>query len=182
MYQESNQELKRLVEKAQNGDRDAFKEIFDRLSDRFFAYIFSRTSNRDDSLDIVQETFIDLWNSLKKFKYKSDQSFRGFLFTIIKRKLYRYYKKKQKIISLDRLNEKQLVQPAVKQNDYGYILKHIDTLTSKNQDIVRLRYWSQMTFNEIAAVLNITETAAKVRHHRALRKLKINLTKDNYAV
>jgi len=180
--EQNSEELKILVQKAQNGSKDAFKEIFDRLSDRFFAYIFSRTSNRDDSLDIVQETFIDLWNSLKKFRYKSDQSFYGFLFTIIKRKLYHYYKKKQKIISLDRLDEKQLVQPATKQKNYGYILKHIDTLTSKNQDIIRLRYWSQMTFNEIAAVLNITETTAKVRHHRALQKLKINLTKKNYAI
>jgi len=182
MYQESNQELKILVEQAQNGSKDAFKEIFDSLSDRFFAYIFSRTSNRDDALDICQETFIDLWNSLKKFRYRSDQSFHGFIFTIIKRKLYHYYKNKQKIVSLDRIDEKQLVQPAIKQNDYGYILRHIDTLTSKNQDIIRLRYWSQMTFNEIAAVLNITESAAKVRHHRALQKLKINLTRSNYAI
>ena len=180
--EQNSEELKILVEKAQNGDRDAFKEIFDRLSNRFFAYTFSRTSNRDDALDISQEAFIELWNSLKRFKYRSDQSFYGFLFKIIKRKLYQYYKKKQKIVSLDVLDEKQLVQPAVKQNNYGYILEYVNMLTSKNQDIIRLRYWSQMTFNEIAAVLNITESAAKVRHHRALQKLKINLTKDNYAI
>ncbi len=180
--EQNSEELKTLVEKAQNGDKDAFKEIFDRLSDRFFAYTFSRTSNRDDALDISQETFIELWNSLKRFKYRSDQSFYGFLFTIIKRKLYQYYRKKQKIISLDKLDEKQLAQPIIKQNDYGYMLKHVDKLTSKNQDIIRLRSWSQMTFNEIAAVLNITETAVKVRHHRALQKLKINLNKENYVI
>ncbi len=182
MYQENNQELKILVEQAQNGNKDAFKEIFDSLSDRFFAYTFSRTSDRDDALDICQESFIDLWKSLKRFKYKSDQSLNGFIFTIIKRKLYHYYKNKQKIISLDRLDEKQLVQPTEKQNDYGYILQHIDTLTSGHQDIIRLRYWSQMTFNEIAAVLNITESTAKVRHHRAIQKLKINLSKNNYVI
>ncbi|MCP6717990.1 MAG: sigma-70 family RNA polymerase sigma factor [Patescibacteria group bacterium] len=182
MYQESNQELKILVEQAQNGNKDAFKKIFDSLSDRFFAYIFSRTSNRDDALDICQETFIDLWKSLKRFRYKSDQSFNGFIFTIIKRKLYHYYKNKQKIISLDKLDEKQLAQPIEEQNDYEYILQHIDTLTSGNQDIIRLRYWSQMTFNEIAAVLNITESAAKVRHHRALQKLKINFKKNSYVI
>jgi len=182
MHQENNQELKTLVEQAQNGSKHAFKEIFDSLNDKFFAYIFSRTSNRDDALDICQESFIDLWKSLKRFRYKSDQSLNGFIFIIIKRKLYHYYKDKQKIISLDKLDEKQLIQPIEKQNDYGYMLKHIDTLTSNHQDIIRLRYWSQMTFNEIAAVLNITESAAKVRHHRALQKLKINLSKNNYAI
>lgn len=180
--EQNSEELKILIEQAQNGSKHAFKEIFDSLSDRFFAYIFSRTSNRDDALDICQESFIDLWKSLKRFKYISDQSFRGFLFTIIKRKLYHYYKNKQKIISLDKLDEKQLVQPAPEQNNCQYVLQHIDTLTSGHQDIIRLRYWSQMTFNEIAAVLNITESAAKVRHHRALQKLKINLSKNNYVI
>jgi RNA polymerase sigma-70 factor (ECF subfamily) len=180
--EQNSEELNTLIEKAQNGSKDAFKEIFDRLSDKFFAYTFSRTSNRDDALDITQETFIDLWNSLKKFKYKSDQSFHGFIFTITKRKLYHYYKNKPKVASLDEISEKYLIQPTIKQEDDGYILNQINELTSNDQDIIRLRYWSQMTFNEIAAVLNITETAAKVRHHRALQKLKISLNKNNYVI
>ncbi|XOB42367.1 MAG: RNA polymerase sigma factor [Candidatus Nealsonbacteria bacterium] len=178
--EQNSEELKILVEQAQNGNKDAFKEIFDRLSDRFFAYIFSRTSNRDDSLDIIQETFIDLWNSLKRFKYRSEQSFYGFVFKIAKRKLYHYYRKKQKIISLDKLSEGQLVQEATNQQSSEYVVNHVNALVSKYQDVITLRYWSQMTFKEIAAVLNITENTAKVRHHRALKKLKINLTKSNY--
>lgn len=179
---QDSKELNTLIKKAQNGSEDAFKEIFNRLSDRFFAYTFSRTSNRDDALDIIQETFIDLWNSLKKFKYKSDQSFYGFIFTITKRKLYHYYKNKPKVASLDEINKKHLIQPAIKLEDDGYMLNQINQLTSNDQDIIRLRYWSQMKFNEIAAVLNITETAAKVRHHRALQKLKTNLNKNNHVI
>ncbi|MCP6719299.1 MAG: RNA polymerase sigma factor [Patescibacteria group bacterium] len=181
MHQESNQELKILVEKSQKGNKDAFREIFDRFSDKFFAYTFSRTSNRDDALDIVQDTFIDLWKGLKKFKYRSNEAFHGFIFTIVKRKLSKHYKSKDKVVSLDRISEKDMGQSKIGQEDHQYVLKHVDALDPKYQDLLRLRYWSGMTFGEIASTLNITETNAKVRHHRALKKLKINLNKENYA-
>jgi len=180
MYQQDSQEFKIFVEKAQNGSKDAFREIFDRLSNRFFAYIFSRTSNRDDALDIVQETFIELWNALNKFQYRSDKAFYGFIFTIIKRKLSRYYKYKHRVVPLNKLSERYISQSEIKQEDYRFMLKHVNALGPKYQDLLRLRYWSEMTFAEIASVLNITETTAKVRHHRALKKLKTNLNKDNY--
>ncbi|XOA43061.1 MAG: RNA polymerase sigma factor [Candidatus Nealsonbacteria bacterium] len=176
MGQKSREDFKILVERAQNGSKDAFRDIFDRLSNRFFAYIFSRTSNRDDALDITQEIFIELWNALNKFQYRSDEAFYGFIFTITKRKLFRYYKDKHKIVSL---HEGHIRQAELKQEDHRFLLKQLDALGQKYQDLLRLRYWSGMTFSEIAAVLNITETTAKVRHHRALQKLKINLKKEN---
>lgn len=181
MDQQGSQELKILVEKAQNGSKEAFRDIFDRLSNKFFAYIFSRTSNRDDALDIVQETFIELWNALNKFQYRSDETFYGFIFTITKRKLFRYYQSKHKVIPLSKVSEKYISQSGIKQKDYRYILKHVNALAPKYQDLLRLRYWSGMTFPEIASVLNIKETTAKVRHHRALKSLKINLNKNDYA-
>ncbi|MFQ6084405.1 MAG: RNA polymerase sigma factor [Candidatus Aminicenantia bacterium] len=175
MDQLSSQELSRLVKKAQNGSKKAFREIFERLSNKFFAYVHSRTSNRDDALDIVQETFIELWDALKRFKYKSKQAFYGFIFTIIKRKLYRYYKYKQKFVPL---NEKVISDShEMKTENYQYLLKHVNALAQKHQDLLRLRYWSGMTFGEIASVLNIKETTAKVWHHRAIKKLQALLEK-----
>jgi len=177
MDQQSNQELWKLIKEVQNGNKEAFREIFERLSNKFFAYTFSRTSNRDDALDIVQETFIDLWEALKKFQYRSDESFYGFIFTITKRKLSRYYKSKNKVVLL---NEKSINENyEMRQEDHRHLLKHINMLTSKYQDILKLRYWSDMTFGEISSVLNIKETTAKVWHHRALKQLKINLDKND---
>ena len=177
-----SQKLKISVKKAQNGNKDAFREIFDSLSNKFFAYVFSRTSNRDDALDIVQDVFVDLWKSLKSFKYSSDEALYGFIFTITKRKLSRYYKHKTNFASLDEISEKYIAQPEVNQEDYRFMQKHLSSLGSKYQDLLKLRYWSEMTFAEIASSLNITETAAKVRHHRALKKLKIKLGKNIYAI
>lgn len=177
MDQPSSQELWKLIKEAQNGSEEAFQEIFERLSNKFFAYAFSRTSNRDDALDIVQETFIELWQALNRFQYRSNESFYGFVFTITKRKLSRYYKSKR-VIPLDQINPGKSYE--MRQEDYRYLLKQMNGLTANYQDVLTLRYWSDMTFGEIAAALNIKETTAKVWHYRALKQLKINLDKDEY--
>lgn len=180
MDTEHNQKLLILIKEAQNGSKEAFKGIFEHLSNKLFAYALTRTAGREDAMDIVQETFIELWEALKKFNYRSDEEFYGFVFIITKRKLYRYYRQKPKTVYLDDnlIEESYEMEP----NDYRYMVKHINSLTSNYQDLLKLRYWSGMTFGEIASALDITETTAKVWHHRAIKKLQVSMEKYDNAV
>jgi len=57
-------ELQKLIEKTKNRDERAFQAIFELLSNRLFKYALSRSKSRDDALDIVQETFVELWKAL----------------------------------------------------------------------------------------------------------------------
>ena len=173
--------LKALVKEAQNGDKEAFRKIFELASDRVFAYAFSRISNREDALDITQETFIDLWSGLKKFRYKSEEAFYGFVFTIAKRKLYKTYKinKTHRTVSIE--ESKEVVREAPKEvnnlelkiDTANYLDKQIASLNDNYRKILKMRYFSGMTFGEIANNLEIKEATAKVWHHRAIKKLKV---------
>lgn len=170
-----NTVLEKTIKQAKEGDAQAFKIVFDGLSDRLFAYAVSHTKNRDDALDIVQETFIDLWNALSKLEYQSDEAFYGFVFIILKRKLYKHYKLCGKTISIEEINIP--TDEITLAEDYRHLHKHINTLTPRYQKLLKLRYWAGLPFKEIANVFNIKETTAKVWHHRAIRKLKSNVKK-----
>lgn len=174
-----NIQLEKLIKEAQGGNKDAFRVIFERLSNKLFLYAASRTPSRDNALDIVQETFIELWKSLKKFKYLSVESFHGFIFAIMKRKLFKYYRNKDATIALEKKTAVNC-SVEVKYEDYRHLFKYINSLEEHYQDVLRLRYWSDMAFGEIALALNIQENTARVWHHRALQKLKVNLLKENY--
>jgi len=168
-------DLKALSEKAKNGDKEAFRKIFELASDRIFAYAYSRTKNRDDAMDVTQETFIDLWDGLKKFQYKSEEAFYGLVFIIAKRKLYRIYKayKANRTVSIEESRESASLEGSKPEIDSGgYLDKYIAMLNDKYRSILKLRYFSGMTFGEIANNLAIKETTTKVRHHRAIKKLK----------
>jgi RNA polymerase sigma-70 factor (ECF subfamily) len=169
--------LKLLIKKSQCGDKDAFHYIFEKLNNRLFSYALSRTKNRDVSLDITQDTFIDTWSAMEKFHYNSDEAFYGFIFTILKRKISQHRKNNRTFTVFNDAEEESY---EIETEDYRYLFKHIDTLAKKYRDVLRLRYWSDLTFKEISKILDVKEITAKVRHHRAIQKLKINLEKYNH--
>lgn len=165
-----DQELKKWVEEAQQGNAEAFRAIFELISDNLFSYALSHTGSREDALDIVQETFIELWSSLAKFFYKSPQAFYGFVYIILKRRLYRYYKKARPSVELEERHMTECYE--MDTEDYRYLYKFITKLREPYQELLRLRYWSALSFREIAAFMNIKEVTAKVWHHRAVKELQ----------
>ncbi|PIP73346.1 MAG: hypothetical protein COW88_02290 [Candidatus Lloydbacteria bacterium CG22_combo_CG10-13_8_21_14_all_47_15] len=169
----NDQVLPILIKRSREGDTDAFRCIFERLNDRLFQYARAHTVARDDALDIVQDTFIDIWKSLNGFAYRSDEAFYGFVFVILKRKIARYRRINAIRASLP-FNEKIANEASyeIEREDYRFVMKALERLATDYQELLKLRYWSDMSFAEIALVMNITEGTAKVRHHRALQKLK----------
>jgi RNA polymerase sigma-70 factor (ECF subfamily) len=168
------EKLENLVKQAKNSDSTAFREIFEILQPRVFSYACSHVESREDAMDIVQEAFIDLWKGLKKFEYRTDEEFYGFSFLIVKKKIARFYKKKKNIVSLE--ETEMDVGFTEEHEDHRFLLRHISELSEKYQEVLRLRYWGGMKLAEAAAVLGIDESAAKVRHHRALEQLRSKIT------
>jgi RNA polymerase sigma-70 factor (ECF subfamily) len=169
-----NKTLVVLVAEAKRGENESFREIFEQMHARVFNYTLSHVWKRDDALDLTQEVFIDLWKGLKNFKYGSDEEFYGFVFLIVKRKIYRFHKKKHETVSLD----EQEIDPGFEEEheDHAFLIRQIETLATKYQDILRLRYWGGMKLAEAAVVLGINEATAKVWHYRALAQLRLKIT------
>jgi len=168
--------LEKAIIEAKEGDHDAFKKIFDHMSDRLFIYANTRSSSRDDALDIVQDTFVDLWRGLVTFTYESDEAFYGYVFVILKRKIYHHRERLQKTAPLDQTEQDHMYVETPTLEDAHDVRVHIESLQPKHREVMRLRYWSGLPFKDIATTLNIKETTAKVWHYRALQKLKSNST------
>jgi len=175
---EGETNLRDLVLEARNGDTNAFRVIFDQFVDRLYGYSFSRTQTRADALDVVQETFVDLWSALPGFEFRSDEEFSGFIFKILKRKISKLHRARRADVSLDDLGSDIKVEVEIE--DYRFIMDGLDSLSPKYREVVKLRYWSGMTFSEIASILNSNEGAIKVRHHRAIEKLKKKIEDEEH--
>lgn len=168
-------DLQNLIEKSREGDSEAFQEIFELLSDRLFNYALSHSRSRDEALDIVQEAFIELWKALSRFSYSSKEEFYGFVFIILKRRIYSFYKRKTPATQeLENTHIEESYEIEVE--DYRYLEKNMTKLPKNYQELLRLRYWSALTFKEVASFMNIKEGTAKVWHHRAIKLLRGNLS------
>ena len=60
----------------------------------------------------------------------------------------------------------------MREEERQQVARALDELSDQDREILVLRYLDQITFGEIAAILDISESAARLRHYRALRRLR----------
>jgi RNA polymerase sigma-70 factor (ECF subfamily) len=170
---DSISELEILIAESAKGNTLVFKELYDRLADRIFSYIRSRSRYREDALDIMQEVFVDFWKSLGTFKYVSEAKLYGFLYTIAIRRISKRYRSSRSQTSIedveDMLADNSDISLAV---EASRAVDSLRRLGDTDQKIISLRYYSGLQFAEIAEILGKNESAVKVRHHRAINKLQ----------
>ncbi len=171
MATDSENALERLLAESARGDTASFKELYELLSNRVFSYVRTRTGGREDALDITQQTFIALWKALPGFTYQSDPAFYGFLFTIAKRQLIRTYRDAENaVVPLEREEDVPDKKGDTELEDM--LLRALTSLDEVSREIVVLHHWSRHTFGEIGEMLNMSESAVRVRHHRACATLR----------
>lgn len=169
--------ISELVQKSASGNSESFKELYEHLIDKVFSYVQYRINTEDDAMDLTQEVFVDLYKALPKFVYASKEQFYGFVFTITKRKLAKFYANKhtqaaKNTIEFDEERYSESADDAGTSYDVSVALQKLDGVT---REIVVLHHWSRYTFPEIATLINMTESAVRVRHHRALKTLSASL-------
>ena len=163
-------ELETLIEKSVQ-DEKSFNLLYDMTVKKVFRYFMARTGSRDKSLDLAQDVYISLYKALANFKYKSEEQFFGFLFTIARRTHIRSWVNNPKTIPL--LEEYDVACDENEKEDYRALLKEVDKLKEKQKMVIKLRYFSDFSFKEIGLTLSITENYAKVLHNRAIESLQI---------
>jgi RNA polymerase sigma-70 factor, ECF subfamily len=158
---------------------DTFKKIYAEQSDPIFRFCLVRVSNREQALDITQETFLRLWKTI--LEKKTIENSRAFLFTVAHRLVIDWYRKK-KSISLESMSDEEgqpydILDEKTRDNiGFGaegrYLLEKINELSPIYKDSVYLRYVENLTPQEIGKILNISANVAGVRVNRGIEELR----------
>lgn len=157
---------------------EIFKKIYEKESDTIFRFCLTRVSNREQALDITQETFLRLWKSMQEGKTVLNN--KAFLFTIAHRLVIDWYRKK-KSISLDRMmdgDDDSYDIPDEKNMDIEigaegrYLLEKINELDLVYRDPIYLRFVEDLSPQEIGNILSISGNAVSVRINRGIGQLR----------
>ena len=171
--QETTDTLRGIVERLHGGDEAAFEELYRKLSGRVFSYLIPRVKDRSAALDLMQEIFLAIWAARTRFAYRNDASVYGFVFTIARRTLAGYYDHARRDAENAAIEQDDRYDMDVESlGDAHMIERAMHELSEDDRDVMTLRYWSGFSFGEIADLKGSKETAVRVRHHRALEKLK----------
>ena len=166
-----------IIERSKNDVR-AFGEIYEKYFDRIYNFIYRQTDDEEIAGDLCSQTFVNALHSLKKYKFMGFP-FSAWLYKIAGNEVNKHYRKnkKQKVFSLEEAKVKEIVEQSDDAWDEELIqrlLNYMKDLPTDMLQVLELRFFEDKDFKEIAFILDMTESGAKMRTYRALDKLRLH--------
>lgn len=168
-----------LIDKAIQGDKEAFASLVRQYQERIFGFIMRMTANREAALDLTQDTFLAAYQNLSGFR--KEASFSTWLYQIAVNKTRNYMKRSKREVPLpegyDQPSDADRPDTNLDRKERESLLREaIASLPNKQQLTFNLRYFDQLKFKEIAGILGVSVSAAKTNFAEALAKLKQRLS------
>jgi RNA polymerase sigma-70 factor (ECF subfamily) len=178
---ESNENVRRLVERAQQGDRDALEELYLIHFDRIYGYLHMSVGNRHDAEDLTTQTFVKMLESIGRFKWQS-APFSAWLFRIAHNLAMDHFRARRRWVPEEEVPEPQGSEEpsaeAMAMHSIGRqsMMKLIETLSPEQQQVLTLKFVFNFPNADVATILGKTEGAIKSLQHRALASLQKQVT------
>ena len=167
-----------ILEEISKKNEQVFKSFFDKHYKDLVTFAYGYLYDRDSSEDIVQDVFIYIWENASKLNIES--SLKGYSYAMVRNRCLSYLKSIKITDNYEFLEFNinlitEHVFDSTSEDDkkivYHQILKIVDTLPEKMQQVVRLKFLHNYKYSEIAAELDISVNTVKTQLKRA--KLKI---------
>jgi len=167
--------------KLKNGDPEAFGFFYDKYVKQIYRFILLKVSNTQIAEDLTQDVFLKTWQHL--VDQKSLSYFRAFIYRIARNIVIDYYRQSNRqTLPIDEITENlsaNIQDDLMGQNkdldislDVAEVRKFLKKLKLEYQEILILKYIEDLSFEEIAEVLQKDKNNVRVLLHRALNKLK----------
>ena len=177
MSEEEIRKEQEIIERSKK-DAKAFGELYEKYFDRIFNYIYRQTDDEELSGDLCSQTFVNALNNLNRYEFRG-VPFSAWIYKIASNEVNKHYRKNKgkKIFSIEELKVRELIE----QSDDGWdedminrVLQYMNELPTDMVQVLELRFFEDKDFKEIAFILDMTESGAKMRTYRALDKLRTN--------
>lgn len=165
------------------GDEQCLSALVEKHQSKIFSFIYSKTSNRELSDDIFQDTFLKVIHNLKLGAYNDEGKFVSWVMRIAQNLIIDHYRSESKVRKvrdtdefsmLDLLTDGSLTieNLLVKEQIDVDVLKLIDYLPKDQQEVIKMRIYDDMSFQEIADIINVSINTALGRMRYAIINLR----------
>ena len=179
----SNLSDQELVKKYIKGDNFSFEILLNRHKNRVFAFIMSKIKNKDISEDVFQDTYVKVVNSLQKGKYNEEGKFLPWVMRIAHNLVIDHFRKQKKmhmirsnsdfdIFDVIKDNEINIDEKLIKDQVYYDLKSLIELLPADQMEVLKMRYFEELSFKKIAQKIDISINTALGRMRYALINLR----------
>ncbi len=172
--------LKKLILEAKRGNTEAFGALYTALYIPLYRYVISKCHDKELAVDVSQQTFLKFYEALAY--YEPEKSPLAYLFTIAKRLLINHSEKKtfesfdETFVETHNDDALTILNEVHIKNLTETINTYLPSLTSDEQEVIRLFFYAELSYKEISDVLEKEEAYIRKIKERALKKLRILTT------
>ena len=172
-------------EKIQQGDEEAFRQLYNEYSDLLYGYGMKIAGDDDLVTESIQSLFVYLYE--KRQSCSEPQSISAYLCVALKRMLLNELKKTANGVftSLDEVNSSEYrfdleidIETAIVRSELEREQKEINGLTKQQREVLYLKYYKKLNSDEIAEVMGLTSRTVYNTTHMAISRLRERLSKS----
>ncbi len=159
-------------------NKHEIEELWDEITPKLYGYLINTLKDKSLADDILQNTWTKAIEALPEFENRG-YGFKAWLFSIARNEMRMHWRKDGREVAYDEnLHD-------VYENDKGgedkiFIEQTIKKLSAGDQELIHLRYIADLSFLEIAKLLNINPVTARVKINRALGRAREILNTQQY--
>lgn len=170
----NKQELHSIFTEIINNDETRFKELYEKYYSLVEAIAFSILKNKEISQDIAQEVFTKIFELPKDQLPSSNEA--TWLYTVTKNEAIAYIRKQKNTVNIEDIynvsTEDEYLNDVISKETYNKI---ISKLGKKEQEIVSLKVIGDLSFKEIASILNMPMGTVQWKYYKAIKLLNLLL-------
>ncbi len=166
-----------LLQRALNGDAEAFGDLYLRYLEPIYRYIYFRVGSPQEAEDLTEEVFVRAWEALPNFTLRG-LPFTSWLYRIA-HNLVVDYRRRQQPLPMPEEDLRGIAAQALSPEEAAVHAQEVSTLVAalrelddEEQQVILLRFVQDLSHGEIAAIIGKSEGASRVIQHRALSKLQ----------
>ncbi len=164
-----------LITQYRNGSTEAFGTLYDMYVRRIYDFIYYKTHHTHTAEDLTSQTFMKALEHINDFDL-SKGSFSSWLYTIARNTVIDFYRSKKEEKNIDDVWDLSEDSSIEKDADISIQISalepYIKKLSSVQRDILTMRVWQDMSYNEIANIVGKSEANCKMIFSRTLSELR----------
>ncbi len=171
-----------LIRRAQQADQEALTQIYEENFDRIYRYVVLKIGDRTEAEDITQQVFLNCVKSIRAYKC-GGTPFSAWLYRIAHNQIVDYLRRKSKhattqlsesLVDCARESDPRAVAELNVQIDC--VIEAAKRLTKAQQEVISLRFASDLSVAEAAKIMGRSEGAIKALQHSAIAALRKELS------
>jgi RNA polymerase sigma-70 factor (ECF subfamily) len=175
---DSGVQLARVIAGCKSGDADCFAQIVDLYAGRCYGYFYRLTGDRSLSDELLSELFIRLVQKIGSYK---GGAFESWLFRIARNIFHDYLRgkrRRKKLLAARRteleldIEPKELLRSDTSDERFSRLQSQLQRLDTDTRELIMLRFYSELSFREIAALRAEPLGTTLSKLHRGLKKLR----------